>query len=263
VRDSKVTTTVKKEPEAFHFRRHHEDPQKAAFITWRRDKRNAIAERGDITIWGVSPRGNIPKYSDDSSEEETPEERKARKKRKKEKKRAKKAKKKAKKKTKKESSNEESGSSEEEWVELTKDGAEAAAAEQEKEFIGPKLPDMDSDQAGENEKRVDYGKDLLPGEGAAMAAFIADGKRIPRRGEIGLTSGEIDVYEQAGYVMSGTRHRRMEATRLRKESQIYSAEEKRMLSNFTKDQRDKKESLILSQFRSLVTKKMGGGQGSE
>lgn len=50
-----------------------------------------------------------------------------------------------------------------------------------------------------------YGKALLPGEGAAMAAYIADGKRIPRRGEIGLTSGEIEEYEDVGYVMSGSR----------------------------------------------------------
>lgn len=51
-----------------------------------------------------------------------------------------------------------------------------------------------------------YGKALLPGEGAAMAAYIAEGKRIPRRGEIGLTSSEIADYESTGYVMSGSRY---------------------------------------------------------
>lgn len=56
---------------------------------------------------------------------------------------------------------------------------------------------------------------MRPGEGAAMAAFAADGQRIPRRGEIGLTSEEIDKYEQSGYVMSGSRHRRMNAVRMR------------------------------------------------
>lgn len=50
-----------------------------------------------------------------------------------------------------------------------------------------------------------YGRNLLPGEGAAMAAYIAEGKRIPRRGEIGLTSNEIEKYEDVGFVMSGTR----------------------------------------------------------
>lgn len=61
---------------------------------------------------------------------------------------------------------------------------------------------------------------MLRGEAAAMAAYAAQGKRIPRRGEIGLTSEEIAIYEVAGYVMSGTRHKAMEATRLRKENQV-------------------------------------------
>lgn len=43
-----------------------------------------------------------------------------------------------------------------------------------------------------------FGKALLPGEGAAMAAYIAEGKRIPRRGEIGLTPDEISGYEDQG-----------------------------------------------------------------
>ena len=43
-----------------------------------------------------------------------------------------------------------------------------------------------------------FGKALLPGEGAAMAAYIADGKRIPRRGEIGLKPEEITAFEDQG-----------------------------------------------------------------
>lgn len=39
-----------------------------------------------------------------------------------------------------------------------------------------------------------------------MAAYVAEGKRIPRRGEIGLTSNEIENYEKVGYVMSGSRY---------------------------------------------------------
>ena len=50
-----------------------------------------------------------------------------------------------------------------------------------------------------------YGHALLPGEGEAMAAYVESGKRIPRRGEIGLTSNEIETFEDAGYVMSGSR----------------------------------------------------------
>lgn len=46
---------------------------------------------------------------------------------------------------------------------------------------------------------------MLPGEGAAMAEYVKAGKRIPRRGEIGLTSDEIASFEKSGYVMSGSR----------------------------------------------------------
>lgn len=52
----------------------------------------------------------------------------------------------------------------------------------------------------------ELGKALLPGEGAAMAAYVAEGKRIPRRGEIGLTSDQIASFESVGYVMSGSRY---------------------------------------------------------
>lgn len=60
----------------------------------------------------------------------------------------------------------------------------------------------------------------LTSEGRNMSNYIASGKRIPRRGEIGRTSEEISAFEAQGYVMSGSRHRRMEAVRQRKESQV-------------------------------------------
>lgn len=60
-----------------------------------------------------------------------------------------------------------------------------------------------------------YGSQLLPGEGTAMAQYIQSGKRIPRRGEVGLTSDQIEKFESLGYVMSGSRHKRMTAVRLR------------------------------------------------
>ena len=72
-----------------------------------------------------------------------------------------------------------------------------------------------------------WGGALLPGEGDAIAAYVQSGKRIPRRGEVGMSAEEIESYEGLGYVMSGSRHKRMNAVRMRKENQIYSAEEKR------------------------------------
>ena len=40
----------------------------------------------------------------------------------------------------------------------------------------------------------------LLGAGTAMAAFAAEGKRIPRRGEVGLKAEEIEKFE--GYLFS-------------------------------------------------------------
>jgi hypothetical protein len=104
-------------------------------------------------------------------------------------------------------------------------------------------------------KPMDFGRALMPGEGAAMAKFVEEGKRIPRRGEIGLTCDEIVKFEDAGFVMSGSRHRRMEAVRLRKENQIYSADEKRALANFNHEARSKKEDQLMTQFRELIHSK--------
>jgi len=131
------------------------------------------------------------------------------------------------------------------WAEKTK----GQDGEDLDEFIGP-MP-----KQAVTLTRKDYGKALLPGEGAAMAGFVAEGRRIPRRGEIGLTSEEIATYESQGYVMSGSRHRRMEAVRLRKENQIYSADEKRALALFSRDERQKRETQMMTQFRDMVNKR--------
>ncbi|GLG96555.1 NKAP family protein CG6066 [Gryllus bimaculatus] len=127
---------------------------------------------------------------------------------------------------------------------------EAAGSDEEEGVFGP----IQKQQITLSSK--DYGKALLPGEGAAMAAYVAEGKRIPRRGEIGLTSDQIASFESVGYVMSGSRHRRMEAVRIRKENQIYSADEKRALAMFSKEERQKRENRILSQFKEMVNNKL-------
>jgi hypothetical protein len=57
--------------------------------------------------------------------------------------------------------------------------------------------------------------------------------------------------------MSGSRHRRMNAVRLRKENQIYSAEEKRALAMFNYEEKAKRENKILADFRDLITQKVG------
>lgn len=94
-----------------------------------------------------------------------------------------------------------------------------------------------------------------------MAAFAAQGQRIPRRGEIGLSADQIEAYERAGYVMSGSRHARMNAVRVRKENQVYSAEEKAALAMFSYEESRKKEAKILDDLKALVrrTLEQGGG----
>lgn len=89
-----------------------------------------------------------------------------------------------------------------------------------------------------------------------MAAFLQDGERIPRRGEIGLTSQEIETYETVGYVMSGSRHRRMNAVRMRKENQVISAEEKRGILKMQKEEKEKRENMIIGGFKEILEGKL-------
>ena len=103
----------------------------------------------------------------------------------------------------------------------------------------------------------EYGGALLRGEGSAMAAYVQDNARIPRRGEIGLTSDEIAGYESVGYVMSGSRHRRMNAVRMRKENQVISAEEKRSILKLQREERERREELLKQEFKSLVEERLG------
>ncbi|KAI0043660.1 DUF926-domain-containing protein [Auriscalpium vulgare] len=110
-----------------------------------------------------------------------------------------------------------------------------------------------------------YGGALLRGEGSAMAAFLQDGTdtRIPRRGEIGLTSDEIEKYEAVGYVMSGSRHRRMNAVRMRKENQVISAEEKRGILKLQQEERERREAILREEFQDLLEDKLKGAQGGK
>ncbi len=248
-------------------------------MTHRRKQREEICERGAPEVWGRSPDLQAKNDSDlYSTGDETQvilrkeAEKKSKKtKKKKEKSSKKKKSKKSKKKHKKRSSkkkrkvsssssSDSSSSCEDEWVEKElqpRVGLEGEPSkisqiedDEDEDVIGPKLP------AKVQLSHKEMGTALLPGEGSAMAAYVAEGKRIPRRGEIGLTSEQITSFEEEGWVMSGSRHRRMEAVRLRKENQIYSAEEKRALAMFSKEERLKRENKILGQFRELVQDKL-------
>lgn len=78
-----------------------------------------------------------------------------------------------------------------------------------------------------------------------------------------MVAGKIDFLVEFSRVYCGRtnllpfhRHRRMEAVRLRKENQIYSADEKRALAMFSKEERQKRENRILSQFRDMIETKV-------
>jgi hypothetical protein len=245
-------------------KRDGQNSKKDDFLQERRQEREMIGEEGISTVWGKSPQKDVDDESSSSSESDRDKKKHKKSSKKSKKKHSKSKKKKSKKKKnkkRKESSSSDSSSEEsgdEQWIEKNADKKEASSSskrkqdsqdEEEGDIIGP----INKNSSSLNQK--DYGKALLPGEGAAMASYVLEGKRIPRRGEIGLTSEEIDSFENVGYVMSGSRHRRMEAVRIRKENQIYSADEKRALAMFSREERQKRENKILSQFKEMVSAK--------
>jgi predicted RNA-binding protein with RPS1 domain len=122
--------------------------------------------------------------------------------------------------------------------------------------VGPQpLPLSNAALAGGAVPVANYGKALLPGEGQALAQYVQQNQRIPRRGEIGYSSTEIESYEHSGYVMSGSRHARMNAVRIRKENQVYSAEEKRALALITMEEKQQKEAGLVEDFRTMLKEK--------
>lgn len=123
------------------------------------------------------------------------------------------------------------------------------AEESDGEYGPSPLPDAETLTRQQN---VDYGGALRPGEGAAIAQYVQKNMRIPRRGEVGWQGDEIERLEAVGYVMSGSRHSRMNAVRIRKENQIYSAEEKRALALITFEEKQQRENKIMSEFREML-----------
>ncbi|KAL0483548.1 hypothetical protein AKO1_014522 [Acrasis kona] len=104
------------------------------------------------------------------------------------------------------------------------------------------------------QKNVRYGGDMMPGEASAIAKYVQENKRIPRRGEVGLTSDEIERYEALGYVMSGSRNQMMNAVRLRKENQVISAEDRKRMALLSHEEKTKKENRLVQQFRDMIKK---------
>jgi len=132
-------------------------------------------------------------------------------------------------------------------------------------FESQKKPALDDDEPPVGpmplpraEGHISYGGALRPGEGDAIAQYVQQGKRIPRRGEVGLSAEEISKFEELGYVMSGSRHQRMNAIRIRKENQVYSAEDKRALAMFNYEEKAKREHKVMADLQRLVQRHIGG-----
>ena len=126
--------------------------------------------------------------------------------------------------------------------------------------VGPQPVARDATAAAAAASSSTYGKALLPGEGQAIAQYVQQNLRIPRRGEIGYQTDEIDKWEKSGFVMSGSRHARMNAVRIRKENQVYSAEEQRALALITMEEKKQKESELVQDFRKMLEEKQSRQQ---
>ena len=74
---------------------------------------------------------------------------------------------------------------------------------------------------------------------------------------MGLSAVEIQMLEGLGYVISGSRHRRMNGIHLRKENQVYSAEDKRALAMFNYEEKAKCEHKVMVDLQRLVQRHIG------
>lgn len=127
--------------------------------------------------------------------------------------------------------------------------------------IGPVPIKIEYDK--NQERRMYQGMNINPTEAHLYAQYIQQGKRIPRRGEVGITSQEIEYFESIGYVMSGSRHKKMNAVRQRIEGKVYSAEDKRALAIFNLEENIKKEKNIINGFKYIMQNNMNTQQNNK
>ncbi len=123
---------------------------------------------------------------------------------------------------------------------------------QENEIIGQKKFREDKFKLNPEEKKLYQQLNINPKEAHLFAKYIKEGKRIPRRGEVGITSEQIAYYESVGYVMSGSRHKKMNAIRQKIEGKVYSTEDKRALVLFNLEESLKKEKKIIDNFKTII-----------
>jgi hypothetical protein len=115
------------------------------------------------------------------------------------------------------------------------------------EALGPQPIKVEFDL--KDERKFYAGTGLKRDEAELFSHYVQQGKRIPRRGEVGLSSDEIERYEKLGYVMSGSRHRKMNLARMKKEQLVYTAEEKRALAIYNLEEQQRRERNIINEMK--------------
>eukprot|EP00388_Colpodella_angusta_P016698 GDKJ01041359.1.p1 GENE.GDKJ01041359.1~~GDKJ01041359.1.p1 ORF type:complete len:279 (-),score=44.48 GDKJ01041359.1:238-1074(-) len=131
--------------------------------------------------------------------------------------------------------------------------AEGYQDEDSDSSFGPQ-PIHHSTMADKRIQQILVRQGLFKGEAEGMAAFARDGKRIPRRGEIGMDASQIEKLENIGYVMSGNRNKRMNAIRIEKEQKVLNLEKDRIASLQKIEQKFMKEHEQLAEFREILSK---------
>ncbi|KAF4521523.1 hypothetical protein B566_EDAN012212 [Ephemera danica] len=140
----------------------------------------------------------------------------------------------------------------------------------------PKQPTSSDDEAGKGEKSLEKElkrklkkerkkkrklKKKLKKEVHSKKKGGKKKKKKRSRKDSSSSESSSDSDEEERWVeKKGQWHRRMEAVRIRKENQIYSADEKRALAMFSKEERQKRENKILGQFREMVSSKLSKSQ---
>jgi hypothetical protein len=115
--------------------------------------------------------------------------------------------------------------------------------------LGPQPIRVEFDK--KEERKFYSGAGLKKDEAELFSHYVQQGKRIPRRGEVGLSSDEINRYESLGYVMSGTRHKKMNLARMKKEQMLYTAEEKRALAIYNLEEQQRRERNIINEMKHM------------
>ena len=100
-------------------------------------------------------------------------------------------------------------------------------------------------------------------EAEMIAQYVKEGKRIPRRGEVGMTSQDIEKFESLGYVMSGMRNSRMNKMRVKKEQMLYTVEEKKALAIYNLEEKQRRERNIINEMKIMWKNKLDGDYEDE